>query len=48
MDELGARGLRDWGAGRLSPEAEARFAEGVEYCGRFFVGMAEAQKPCSA
>jgi hypothetical protein len=37
-------GVRDWGAGRLSPEDEARFIEGVEYCGRFFVGMAEAQK----
>jgi hypothetical protein len=44
MDGAGARSLRDWGAGRLSPEAEARFIEGVAYCGRFFVGMAEAQK----
>ncbi|MEW6363335.1 MAG: hypothetical protein AB1714_01710 [Acidobacteriota bacterium] len=34
----------DWGVGTLSPEAEARFIEGVEYCGRFFMGMAEAQK----
>lgn len=33
-----------WGAGRLAPEAEARFVEGVEYCGRFFMGMAEAHK----
>jgi hypothetical protein len=33
-----------WGAGRLAPEAEARFIEGVEYCGRFFMGMADAQK----
>ncbi len=33
-----------WGAGRLSAEAEARFIEGVEYCGRFFVGMADAQR----
>jgi hypothetical protein len=33
-----------WGAGRLPPEAEARFADGVEYCGRFFMGMAEAQR----
>jgi hypothetical protein len=39
----GSAGL-DWGAGRLSPEAEARFIEGVAYCGRFFMGMAEAQK----
>lgn len=35
---------KDWGAGRLSAEAEARFVEGVEYCGRFFMGMAEAQR----
>lgn len=45
--ELGAGGMhpRDgWGAGRLSPEAEARFVAGVEYCGRFFMGMADAQK----
>lgn len=33
-----------WGAGRLSAEDEARFIEGVEYCGRFFMGMAEAQR----
>lgn len=33
-----------WGAGLLLPEAEARFIEGVEYCGRFFMGEAEAQK----
>jgi hypothetical protein len=44
MDDLAAPRLDDWGAGRLSPGAEARFVEGVEYCGRFFVGMAEAQK----
>src|SRR5438552_18718981 len=35
---------RTWGAGPLSKEAEARFIEGVEYCGRFFMGQAEAQK----
>lgn len=34
---------RPWGAGRLSAEAEARFIEGVAYCGRFFMGHAEAQ-----
>ena len=34
---------RDWGAGRLSAEAEARFVAGVEYCGRFFMGQSEAQ-----
>ncbi|MBI4705381.1 MAG: hypothetical protein HY744_30110 [Deltaproteobacteria bacterium] len=39
-----AGGRRCWGAGFLAREAEARFIEGVEYCGRFFVGMAEAQK----
>src|SRR5262245_9913816 len=35
---------RAWGAGRLPAEAEARFIEGVEYCGRFFMGQAEAQQ----
>ena len=44
MDDLAAPRPGDWGAGRLSPAAEARFVEGVEYCGRFFVGRAEAQK----
>jgi hypothetical protein len=42
LDTPGA-GL-SWGAGRLSPEAEARFVEGVAYCGRFFMGHAEAQQ----
>jgi hypothetical protein len=32
-----------WGAGRLSAEAEARFVEGADYCGRFFMGQSEAQ-----
>jgi hypothetical protein len=32
-----------WGAGRLPPEAEARFVEGATYCGNFFMGQAEAQ-----
>jgi hypothetical protein len=32
-----------WGAGRLPPEAEARFEEGAAYCGRFFMGESEAQ-----
>ncbi|HEV8325637.1 MAG TPA: hypothetical protein VG389_28770 [Myxococcota bacterium] len=36
--------VRAWGAGRLPPEAEARFVAGVEYCGRFFMGQAEAQQ----
>jgi hypothetical protein len=31
-----------WGAGPLPPQAEARFAQGVDYCGRFFRGYAEA------
>ncbi len=35
---------KDWGAGPLSAEAEARFVAGVEYCGRFFVGESEAHK----
>jgi hypothetical protein len=35
---------RAWGAGRLAPEAEARFIEGVDYCARFFMGQAEAQQ----
>lgn len=33
-----------WGAGTLPPEAEARFIEGVAYCGRFFMGESEAQR----
>lgn len=33
-----------WGAGRRSPEAERLATESVEYCWRFFVGEAEAQK----
>src|SRR5258708_626252 len=32
-----------WGAGRLDPDDEARFTHGVDYCGRFFMGQAEAQ-----
>jgi hypothetical protein len=36
--------LQRWGAGPLAAEAEARFVAGVEYCGRFFMGMAEAHK----
>ena len=37
-------GMADWGAGRVTAEAEARFVEGVAYCERFFMGQAEAQK----
>ena len=33
-----------WGAGRLAPEAETRFVEGVAYCERFFMGESEAQR----
>jgi hypothetical protein len=33
-----------WGAGRMAPEAEARFIAGVEQCGRFFMDQADAQK----
>ena len=33
-----------WGAGPMTPEAEARFVAGVEYCGRFFMDEADAQK----
>ena len=35
--------MERWGAGRLSPDAEARFEEGAAYCGKFFMGEAEAQ-----
>jgi hypothetical protein len=34
----------NWGAGPLAAEAEARFVAGVEYCGRFFMDQADAQK----
>jgi hypothetical protein len=33
-----------WGAGHLAPHDEARFIAGVEYCGRFFMDQADAQK----
>ena len=33
-----------WGAGRLPADAETRFAEGAAYCGRFFLGDADAQR----
>jgi hypothetical protein len=32
-----------WGAGPLAAEDEERFERGVDYCGRFLVGQAEAQ-----
>src|SRR5262245_65135882 len=32
-----------WGAAPLPADAEARFEQGVDYCGRFFMGQAEAQ-----
>ena len=34
----------DWGAAWMTPEAEARFVEGLEYCGKFFMGQADAQQ----
>jgi len=34
----------DWGAGWMAPEAEARFVEGLEQCGRFFMGQADVQQ----
>ncbi|MBI4703900.1 MAG: hypothetical protein HY744_22555 [Deltaproteobacteria bacterium] len=37
-------GAQTWGAGWRSPQDEARLIEGVDYCWRFFVGEAEAQK----
>jgi hypothetical protein len=38
------RAMPVWGAGRLSEASEARFASGVEYCGRFFMGESEAHE----
>ncbi|MBI4864653.1 MAG: hypothetical protein HY815_31015 [Candidatus Riflebacteria bacterium] len=35
---------RDWGAGRLSPETEARMIAGIDRCGRFFMGSDEAHR----
>jgi len=37
-------GTQNWGVGRVTAEAEARFVEGLAYCERFFMGQAEAQK----
>jgi hypothetical protein len=37
------RSTQAWGAGRLSAEAEARFLDGLAYCGRFFMGQSEAE-----
>ena len=44
MSTTKARGMANWGAGRVTAEAEARFLEGVAYCERFFMGQGEAQK----
>ncbi len=44
MSTSESRGTPNWGAGRLTAEAEARFVSGVAYCERFFMGQAEAQK----
>lgn len=35
---------RGWGAGWRAPGDAARLAANVDYCWRFFVGEAEAQK----
>ncbi|MBI4866904.1 MAG: hypothetical protein HY816_08120 [Candidatus Wallbacteria bacterium] len=35
---------RSWGAGRLPPEAEARFVDGVAFCGRFLRGVSEVHE----
>lgn len=37
-----------WGAGKLAAEAEARFIASAEYCGRFFMNMADAQRALEA
>jgi hypothetical protein len=34
----------DWGSAWMAPEAEARFEESLEQCGRFFMGRADAQQ----
>ncbi len=44
MSTAGSHGTANWGVGRLTAEAEARFVEGVAYCERFFMGQGEAQK----
>jgi hypothetical protein len=36
-------GHDSWGAGRLSAGSQARFEQGLDYCGRFFMGEADAQ-----
>jgi hypothetical protein len=44
MNDVSSRIDRTWGAGRLSPEAESCMIAGIDYCGRFFLGQAEAHK----
>src|SRR6266511_1001694 len=39
-----SRRATPWGGGRLAEDAEARFVEGADYCGRFFMGQADAQR----
>src|SRR5688572_5919152 len=41
---VGTTSARPWGAGRLSPQAEARFIENVDDCGRFFMGQSDVQQ----
>jgi len=44
LDAMDAAGTDNWGAGRLGPVEQARFIAGVDHCGRFFMGQAEAQQ----
>ena len=44
---VGLASYDSWGAGWRSPEADARLRENLDYCWRFFVGQAEAQKACT-
>ena len=44
LAEMSTPASRDWGAGWRSAEDTARLTESVEYCWRFFVGEAEAQR----
>ena len=37
----------DWGARWRTPEEETRLEESVDYCWRFFVGQADAQRACA-
>ncbi len=41
---MSGRSIEAWGAGWRTSEASARATESLDYCWRFFVGEAEAQK----